>query len=134
MEASEAKVLASACMRRRTVRTFDGTPLSPETCKLLKTLASNGENPYGISVDLRLIDAEKYGATSRVIRGTSWYVVGTLPRCPHAEEAFGYVVERLVLAATAHGLGTAWLAGTIDRPASSAWWVLTGTRTASCRR
>ena len=117
MEASEAKVLASACMRRRTVRTFDGTPLSPETCELLKTLASNGENPYGIPVDLRLIDAETYGATSRVIRGTSWYVVGSLPRCPHAEEAFGYVVERLVLAATAHGLGTAWLAGTIDRPA-----------------
>ena len=74
-------------------------------------------NPYGIPVDLRLIDAETYGATSRVIRGTSWYVVGSLPRCPHAEEAFGYVVERLVLPATAHGLGTAWLAGTIDRPA-----------------
>lgn len=117
MEASEAKVLASACKLRRTVRTFDGTSLAPEARGLLETLASNGENPYGISVDLRLIDAEKYGATSRVIRGTSWYVVGTLPRCPHAEEAFGYVVERLVLAAAAHGLGTAWLAGTIDRPA-----------------
>lgn len=117
MEADKAMALASACMRRRTVRTFDGTPLSPEACELLETLASNGENPYGIPVDLRLIDAEKYGATSRVIRGTSWYVVGALPRCAHAEEAFGYVVERLVLAATAHGLGTAWLAGTIDRPA-----------------
>lgn len=117
MEAGKAMALASACLRRRTVRTFDGTPLSPEACEPLETLASNDENPYGIPVDLRFFDAEKYGATSRVIRGTSWYVVGALPRCPHAEEAFGYVVERLVLAAAAHGLGTAWLAGTIDRPA-----------------
>ena len=117
MEAGEGKVLASACAMRRTVRTFDGTPLSPEARELLETLASNDANPYDIPVDLRLIDAEKYGATSRVIRGTSWYVVGALPRCPHAEETFGYVVERLVLAAAAHGLGTAWLAGTIDRSA-----------------
>ena len=43
MEASEAKVLRPR-VRRRTVRTFDGTPLSPETCELLETLASNGES------------------------------------------------------------------------------------------
>ena len=117
MEATEAAVLASACGRRRTVRTFDASPLSPEAHELLETLASHDENPYGIPVDLRLIDAETYGASSRVIRGTTWYVVGSLSRCAHAEEAFGYVVECLVLAATLHGLGTAWLAGTIDRPA-----------------
>lgn len=117
MEATEAAVLASACGRRRTVRTFDASPLSPEAHELLETLASHDENPYGIPVELRLIDAKTYGATSRVIRGTTWYVVGSLSRCAHAEEAFGYVVERLILAATSHGLGTAWLAGTIDRPA-----------------
>lgn len=117
MEASEGAVLASASEQRRTVRTFDGAPLAPDARELLESLASHAENPYGIPVGLRLVDAEKYGATSRVIRGTSWYVVGSLPRCAHAEEAFGYVVERLVLSATAHGLGTAWLAGTIDRPA-----------------
>ena len=117
MEASEGAVLASASEQRRTVRTFDGAPLAPDARELLESLASHAENPYGIPVGLRLVDAEKYGATSRVIRGTSWYVVGSLPRCSHAEEAFGYVVERLVLSATAHGLGTAWLAGTIDRPA-----------------
>ena len=117
MEASEGAVLASASEQRRTVRTFDGAPLAPDARELLESLASHAENPYGIPVDLRLVDVEKYGATSRVIRGTSWYVVGSLPRCAHAEEAFGYVVERLVLSATAHGLGTAWLAGTIDRPA-----------------
>lgn len=117
MEISEGAVLASACEQRRTVRTFDNAPLASDARELLENLASHGENPYGIPVDLRLVDAEKYGATSRVIRGTSWYVVGSLPRCAHAEEAFGYVVERLVLSATAHGLGTAWLAGTIDRPA-----------------
>lgn len=117
MEATEAAVLASACGRRRTVRTFDASPLSPEAHELLETLASHDDNPYGIPVDLRLIDADTYGASSRVIRGTTWYVVGSLSRCAHAEEAFGYVVERLILAATSHGLGTAWLAGTIDRPA-----------------
>ncbi len=117
MEATEAAVLASACERRRTVRTFDASPLSPEAHELLENLASHDENPYGIPVYLRLIDAETYGATSRVIRGTTWHVVGSLSRCAHAEEAFGYVAERLVLAATSHDLGTAWLAGTIDRPA-----------------
>lgn len=117
MEVTEAKVLVSACEHRRTVRTFDGAPLASDARELLETLVSHGENPYGIPVGLRLIDAEKYGAASRVIRGTSWYVVGSLPQCAHAEEAFGYSVERVALHATAHGLGTAWLAGTIDRPA-----------------
>ena len=85
MEATEAAVLASACGRRRTVRTFDASPLSPEAHELLETLASHDENPYGIPVELRLIDAKTYGATSRVIRGTTWYVVGSLSRCADAE-------------------------------------------------
>jgi hypothetical protein len=80
MDAKEAAILASACARRRTVRMFDGAGLSQVEHDLLEMLASNGENSFGIPVDLRLVDAEKYGASSRVIHGTSWYAVGFFPR------------------------------------------------------
>ena len=34
---------------------------------------------------------------------------------PHAEEAFGYTFEKVVLYATSLGIGTTWIAGTMER-------------------
>ena len=40
-----------------------------------------------------------------------------MQRLPHAEEAFGYVFERVVLFTEAKGIGTTWIGGTMDRGA-----------------
>ena len=61
--------------------------------------------------------AKKEGAGSPVIVGTDTYVAGKCRQQKNAEIAFGYSFEKFILFATSLGLGTVWLAGTIDRKA-----------------
>ena len=102
---------------RRSVRTFDGTPLHPEDVEKLLRFADSIETPYDISVTWKLLSAKADGLSSPVIVGTDTYIAGKLRRQPHAEEAFGYAFEKLVLYAESLGIGTTWIAGTMDRPA-----------------
>ena len=102
---------------RRSVRTFDGNPLHPEDAEKLLRFAESIETPYDIPVTWKLLSAKADGLSSPVIVGTDTYIAGKLHRQPHAEEAFGYTFEKLVLYAEALGIGTTWIAGTMDRPA-----------------
>ena len=102
---------------RRSVRTFDGNPLRPEDAEKLLRFAEGIETPYGIPITWKLLSAKADGLSSPVIVGTDAYIAGKLRRQPHAEEAFGYAFEKLVLYAESLGLGTTWIAGTMDRPA-----------------
>ena len=45
------------------------------------------------------------------------YIAGKMARVPHAEEAFGYAFEKIVLFAESINVGTTWIAGTMDRSA-----------------
>ena len=103
--------------RRRSVRTFDGNPLRPEDGENLLRFAESIETPYGIPVTWKLLDAKEHGLSSPVIVGTETYIAGKLRKQPHAEEAFGYAFEKLVLYAESLGIGTTWIAGTMNRPA-----------------
>ncbi len=106
------------CIRaRRSVRTFDETPLKPEDAAAILAFAEKLENPYDIGIQWRLLSAEKQGLKSPVIVGTDTFIAGKMLRVPHAEEAFGYAFEKVVLFAESHGVGTTWIAGTMDRPA-----------------
>ena len=102
---------------RRSVRTFDGTSLRPEDAKKITEYAGTAENPYGIPIQWRLLDAKKHGLASTVIVGTETYIAGKMRRVPHAEEAFGYAFEKIVLFARSIGVGTTWIAGTMSRNA-----------------
>lgn len=103
--------------RRRSVRTFDGNPLRPEDAEKLLRFAESIGTPYDIPIVWKLLDARADGLSSPVIVGTDTYIAGKLRRRPHAEEAFGYAFEKLVLYAESLGIGTTWIAGTMDRPA-----------------
>ena len=103
--------------RRRSVRTFDGNPLRPEDAEKILRFAQSIETPYGIPVSWKLLSAAEHGLSSPVIVGTDTYIAGKLRREPHAEEAFGFAFEKLVLYAESLGLGTTWIAGTMNRPA-----------------
>lgn len=102
---------------RRSVRSFDGNPLPESVRQELLRFANAVETPYELAIDWRILDAKEHGLSSPVITGTDAYITGKLRRVPHAEEAFGFAFERVVLYAASLGLGTTWIAGTMDRPA-----------------
>ena len=102
---------------RRSVRTFDGTPLCEEDASRILNFASKTENPYDLPIEWTLLDAKKEGLASPVIVGANTYIAGKMRRVPHAEEAFGYTFEKIVLYAQSLGVGTTWIAGTMDRKA-----------------
>ena len=105
---------------RRSVRTYDGRPLSDGDREKILACAASVENPYGIPIDFRLLDAGKDGTTSAVISGESVYIGGKVKPVPHAEEAFGYSLEKILLFALSIGVSSVWLAGTFSKSAAAA--------------
>lgn len=102
---------------RRSVRTFDGREINAEDLKKLSTYMEKIDNPYGIPVEFKLLDAKEHKLTSPVVSGTNLYVGVKAKRVPHIEEAVGYSMEMLVLYAQSLGIGTVWIGGTMDRAA-----------------
>ncbi len=102
---------------RRSVRTFDGNALKPEDADKILNFARETENPWGIPITWKLLSAKGDGLNVPVIVGADTYIAGKMRQVPHAEEAFGYAFEKVVLYAQGLGIGTTWIAGTMDRPA-----------------
>ena len=100
---------------RRSVRTFDGNALKEEDEKNILAFAESLDNPFGLPITFRLLNAKENGLSSQVIVGTETYIAGKMSRAPHAEEAFGYSFEKLVLYIESLGIGTTWIAGTMNR-------------------
>ncbi len=100
---------------RRSVRTFDGTPLREDDKAKLLDYMKDIPNPFGIPVQFIYLDAKEHGLSSPVITGESAYIAAKVPLCPHSEEAFGYSFEKLVLYAWSLGIGTTWIGGTMKR-------------------
>ena len=100
---------------RKSVRTFDGNPLSPEDRERLEHYIQTITNPFGVPVRFVLLDAGEYGLSSPVITGETLYVAGKVDKEPCADAAFGYAFERLVLYAWSLGIGTTWIGGTMKR-------------------
>lgn len=109
--------IAELVRNRRSVRTYDGKELSAEDLEKLSSFMAEIENPYGIPVEFKLLDAKEQKLTCPVVTGTELYVGAKVKRVPHAEEAVGYSFEKLVLYAQSLGIGTVWIGGTMDRAA-----------------
>ncbi len=105
---------------RRSVRTYDGRELTAEDRARLCSFMENIENPYGINVEFKLMEAGEHGLKCPVVVGTELYIDNKIKRVPSAFEAFGYSFEMLVLYARSLGIGTVWLGGTMNRPAFEA--------------
>ena len=100
---------------RKSVRTFDGVPVSAEDREKIEQYIRTIENPFGVPVRFTLLDAGTYGLSSPVLNGETLYVAGMVGKVPHAEEAFGFSFEKLVLFAWTLGIGTTWIGGTMKR-------------------
>lgn len=102
---------------RRSVRTFNGIRLSMEKLDEILKMAEAAENPWHLPITWKILDAKVQKLSCPVITGTDTYIGGKMKRVPHAEEAFGYAFENVVLELAGQGLGTTWIGGTMDRKA-----------------
>lgn len=104
-------------MARKSVRTYDGTGLRDEDLLTLKEFADSIETPFGIKAEFRFLEAEKYGLKSPVLSGEKLFMAGKTEVVPYADLSFGYAFEKLILKAQSMGIGTVWIAGTMNRDA-----------------
>ena len=100
---------------RRSVRTYDPRPIKPQDLEKLCSFMENVENPYGLPIVFKLLDAGRQKLSCPVVVGTDVFVGAKMKKAPHLNEAFGYSFERLVLYAQSLGIGTVWIGGTMDR-------------------
>lgn len=94
-----------------------GESLPEEVRKQLMDFAQSVENPYDLPIEYRILNAKEHGLNSPVIVGAEYYIAGKIKKAPHAEEAFGYSFEKIVLYAQSIGVSTVWIAGTMNRDA-----------------
>ena len=106
-----------AIRARRSVRTFDERKADRAVLEKIMDFARKVQNPYDISITWSLLDGKRDSLSSSVVVGTDDWIAGKMAQIPHAEEAFGYTFEKVVLYAWSLGIGTTWIAGTMDRQA-----------------
>ena len=107
--------LLKTIMGRKSVRTFDGKPVSAEDRERLERYIPSIRNPFDIPVRFVLLDAKEYGLSSPVLTGETLFVAGKVDKVPYADVAFGFSFEKLVLYAWSLGIGTTWIGGTMKR-------------------
>ncbi len=102
---------------RKSVRTYDGNPLSAEDREKLEGYIASVSSPFQVSVDFRLLDAKANDLSSPVVVGTDVYLAAKVRRQEHFELAYGYCFEKVCLYAQSLGIGTVMLAATLSRAA-----------------
>ena len=117
MSNTESMTALELIRHRRSVRTFDGRAILFEDVSKVMACAEKADNPYHIPISWYVISAKENKASSPVIVGTDTFMAGKMEPIPHAEEAFGYSFEKILLYAESLGLGSTWIAGTMDRAA-----------------
>lgn len=100
---------------RRSVRTFDKNRLDDSVINELKQFADSITNPYGVPVRFVFLDKDENDLSSPVLSGEKTYVSAVVKKTEHAEEAYGYAFEALLMHAHEMGLGTVWIGGTMPR-------------------
>jgi nitroreductase len=110
--------------QRRSVRTYSGHPIAPETKEEIRAILEDVTGPFGGKVRCRFLEKKDAFTGERIKLGTYGVILGApsflaaaVERGEHAMEQLGYVLERTILRLTALGLGTCWLAGTFRRSA-----------------
>ena len=103
--------------QRKSVRTFDGKPLSLEDRSALETYTASPTNPFSVPITFRLLDVKEYGLSSPVIVGADTYLAAKVEKIPNFEIACGYSFENVCLYALSRGIGTVMLAASLSRAA-----------------
>lgn len=108
--------LSQYMLERKSVRTFkEGQKIDADKLNTFKEFIKDIKNPYDIPVKFEILDKDANGLSSPVVAGEEAYVIATVPKTEHAEEAYGYSFELMMLCAKALGIGTVMIGGTMKR-------------------
>ena len=102
---------------RKSVRTYKQQEIPEQTLDKVKNYLQKDTGLFDVPITFTILDAKNDHVSSPVIIGADTYIAGKYKRQKNAEISFGYAFEKFVLYATSLGLGTVWLAATIDRKA-----------------
>lgn len=106
---------------RKSVRTFDGRPLTEKDAHELSRVLKETESPFGgkIFTEIFSVGKEelKVPSTYGVIKGARSFILVAIDESDIERSTLsaGYVCEAAVLKATQIGAGTCWLGGTFSR-------------------
>lgn len=111
--------------RRISVRSYTAAAVSEELKLTIEERCRNlGSGPFGATLRFRLLSFEPLSkeelrrlGTYGMIKGARLYLLGAVKEGKGALEDLGYCMEKIILEATALGLGTCWLGGTFKRSA-----------------
>lgn len=109
--------------RRKSIRSYENRPLSQtdkDTILAYIDKLQQEETPFPVQLQIHLVETKQGSNTEKlgtygVIRNANTFIGVTVEDTETAMEAVGYTFEKLVLTATAMGLGTCWIAGTFNR-------------------
>lgn len=108
--------IIDAIMERRSVRNFNGEPLSGAVVEELRKAIAEADSPFGGKVTIRV---KQFGSgkefkpsTYGVIRGATDYLLMGLGDDEASALSAGFMMEQVVLRAWQLGLGTCWIAAT----------------------
>lgn len=108
--------------KRVSCRTYADTPVEENLRNELESLvAAEHTGPFGNKPEFQLIHLDmsdpakwKNLGTYGVIKNARLFLAGKVKKGDKSVEDYGYCMESLILKATALGLGTCWLAGTLS--------------------
>ena len=126
MSGSEA-LFANIIRSRYSCRSYSGSPIDEERRrKLQEAMDALRTGPLGASVRFTLLSpteddrrALRGLGTYGFIRGAAGFIAGAVGAGPRDLEDYGFLLERIVLAATDLELGTCWIGGTFTRSSFS---------------
>ena len=107
--------------QRRSVRTFEQRAVDQGAVRSCGSSYGTVPPPFGTPLRLellsliRLIPELKNLGTYGTIRGAGLYLIGAVKDIAGSQVDLGYCLEKVVLEATALGLGSCWLGGTFRR-------------------
>lgn len=110
-------MISDLIRQRKSVRTFDGKPLSAEDRSALEAYTASPTNPFSVPITFRLLDVKEYGLSSPVIVGADTYLAAKVERVPNFEIAYGFSFEKVCLYALYRGIGTVMLTASLSRAA-----------------
>jgi nitroreductase len=112
--------VTEAIEQRKSVRSYNGEPLSKEHADSILHFIAGLKAPFGANIRIELIRTNaseeriKLG-TYGFIRGASDFLTLVFEQGPLAKESAAYAFEQVVLFCTGLGLGTCWLGGAYSR-------------------
>lgn len=108
--------IIEAMKERRSVRSFNGKPLSAEMVEDLKKAIEESYTLFGGKITIRLksfdIEGDFRPSTYGVIKGASDFFLMAIGEGEDSDLTAGFQFEQIVLKAWQMGLGTCWIAGT----------------------